>query len=73
MTKGTKSYMFYAVITAYCLLSSGKRQECLDVLNDIKTEEPQDTNTAKYLVATYNMLGRYEDSTRILELVTAPG
>ena len=25
MTKGSKGYMFYAVITAYCLLSTGKK------------------------------------------------
>jgi hypothetical protein len=29
--------MFYAVITAYCLLKGGKQQECLDILNDYKT------------------------------------
>ena len=61
--------MFYAIITAYCLLKTGKQQECLEIINDYKAQKPTDSNTAKYLVAIYNNLGRYGDATATLEYV----
>ena len=32
MSKGQRTSMFYAVITAYCMLKAGKQQDCLDIL-----------------------------------------
>ncbi len=40
MTRGSKTSMFYAVITAYCYLKSGKANECMEALNDYKTTKP---------------------------------
>ena len=40
--------MFYAVITAYCMMKLGKRQECVDVLTEYKTIKIVDSLTAKY-------------------------
>lgn len=67
MTRGSKTSMFYAVITAYCYLKSGKPNECMEALNDYKTTKPQDTQTAKYLAAIYENLGRYSDASGTLE------
>ena len=69
MTKGQKNSMFYAVITAYCQLKLGKSQECLDILGEYKNIKPTDSQTAKYIVAIYNNLGRYHDATNMLEYI----
>ena len=69
LSRGSKTSMFFAVITAYCLLRTGKQSECLDVLADYKAQKPTDSWTAKYLVAIYNNLGRYADATATLEYV----
>jgi hypothetical protein len=36
LSRGSKTSMFYAVITAWCALKLLKTQDCLDTLNDIK-------------------------------------
>ena len=36
LSRGSKTSMFYAVITAFCNLKLGKAQECQDILNDYK-------------------------------------
>lgn len=69
MSKGAKTSMFFAVITAYCLLKTGKQAECLETLADYKSVKPQDSSTAKYLVSIYNNLGRYSETTQTLEYV----
>lgn len=67
LSRGSKTSMFYAVITAFCNLKMGKTQECLEILNDYKAQKPLDSETARYLAAIYNNLGRYSDATATLE------
>jgi len=69
MSKGQRTSMFYAVITAYCLLKGGKTQECLDILNDYKNTKPADSTTAKYQVAIYNNMARYSEATILMEYI----
>lgn len=66
MGRGSKTSLFYAVITAYCLLRSNRQAECLDILADYKSLRPQDSQTATYLVLIYESLGRYSDATQVL-------
>ena len=66
MGRGSKTSLFYAVITAYCLLRSNRQSECLDILADYKALKPQDSQTATYLVLIYESLGRYSDATQVL-------
>lgn len=40
MSKGAPTSMFFAVITAYCLLKSGKKAEALDTLAEYKGMKP---------------------------------
>ena len=37
MSRGSKTSMFYAVITAYCLLKTDKQADCIEILNDYKS------------------------------------
>lgn len=37
MSRGSKTSMFYAVITAFCLLKTDKQAECLEILADYKS------------------------------------
>ena len=37
MGRGSKTSLFFAVITAFCLLRTNRQQECLDILNDFKS------------------------------------
>lgn len=67
LSRGSKTSMFYAVITAFCNLKLGKAQECQDILNDYKAQKPQDSETARYLAAIYNNQGRYSEATATLE------
>lgn len=41
----------------------------MEALNDYKTTKPQDTQTAKYLAAIYENLGRYSEASSTLEYV----
>ena len=36
LSKGSKTSMFFAIITAYCYYKTGKLQECLDILQEYK-------------------------------------
>lgn len=65
--RGTKKSMFYAVITGYCLLRTGRQAECLETLADVKAQKPQESQTAIYLAHIYESLGRYSDATATLE------
>ena len=69
MTKGQKSSMFYAIITAYCLLKVGKQQDAIDILNEYKQIKASDTQTAMYQASVFTGLGRYSDSTALLEYI----
>ena len=40
MSRGSKTSMFYAVITGYCYLKTGKQADCLECLNDYKAQKP---------------------------------
>ena len=66
MGRGSKTSLFYAVISAFCLLRTNRQQDCLDILNDYKSPKPQDSQTATYLVLIYESLGRYSDATQVL-------
>ena len=61
--------MFFAVMTAYCLLKGDKQAECLEILNDYKSVKPTDSTTTKYMVAIYNNLGKYKEATLLLEYI----
>jgi len=63
--------MFWAVITAYCLLKTGKQQECVELLSEYKAQKPADSSTAKYLAAIYHHLGRYDEATAALEYINS--
>lgn len=39
-SRGSKTSMFYAVITSFCHLKLGKQNECLEVLQDYKSTKP---------------------------------
>jgi predicted Zn-dependent protease len=54
MSKGAKSSLFFAVMTAYCMIKGDKPHECIELLNDYKGVKPTDSTTTKYLVAIYN-------------------
>ena len=62
--------MFYLIITAYCLLKMGKQAEALELLSDVKPERTEDSQSAIYLVAIYNHLGRHNSATLALEFAT---
>lgn len=62
--------MFYLIITAYCLLKMGKQAEALELLSDVKPERTEDSQSAIYLVAIYNHLGRHNSATQALEFAT---
>ena len=40
MSKGTSTSMFFAVVTAYCLIKSNKKQEAIDILSEYKGMKP---------------------------------
>ena len=61
--------MFYAVMTAYCLLKGDRQSECFEILNDYRSIKPVDSTTTKYLVAIYNNLAKYSESTNLLEYI----
>lgn len=69
MTKGTKTSMFFAVLTAYCLMKGEKISECTEILNDYKNVKPIDSTTTKYLTAIYNHLHMYSEATDLLEYI----
>ncbi len=69
LSRGSRAAMFYAVITAFCLRKTGKQADSLDILNDFKSQKPSDSQTATYLVAIYNHLGRHGEATVTLEYV----
>ena len=69
MTKGQKSSMFFAVMTAYCLLKGEKQAECLEILKDYRAMKPTDSTTTKYMVAIYNNVGNYAEATILLEYI----
>lgn len=54
---------------AYCLLKTNKNGECIELLQEIKTNRPSDPIIAKYLLTIYNDLGMYNESTALLEFV----
>lgn len=54
---------------AFCLLKMNKNNDCVDLLQEIKTNRPSDPVTAKYLLTIYNDLGMYNETTNLLEYV----
>ncbi len=44
--RGSTTAMFYAVVSAYCLIHLKKPNDALDQLSDFKTQKPKDTPTA---------------------------
>ena len=56
MSKGNKNSLFFAVMTAYCLLKGEKLVECQEVLLEYKGIKPSDSITTKYLIIIYNQL-----------------
>jgi tetratricopeptide (TPR) repeat protein len=61
--------MFFAIITAYCLLKVGKQQDAIDILNEYKQIKASDTLTAMYQASVLTGLGRYSDATSLLEYI----
>jgi predicted Zn-dependent protease len=61
--------MFFAVLTAYCLMKGDKMAECIEILNDYKNVKPSDSITTKYLTAIYNHLHMYAEATELLEYI----
>ena len=68
MTKNINQ-TFYKTMKAYCLLKSNKNGECMELLQEIKTNKPSDPVTAKYLLTIYNEMGMYHETTSLLEYV----
>ncbi len=69
MSRGSKTSMFYAVITAFCLLKTDKQAECIETLSDYKAQKPTDSQTAKHLALIYDGLGRHSEATATLEYI----
>ena len=40
MSKGTPTSMFFAVVTAFCLIKANKKQEAADLLSEYKGMKP---------------------------------
>jgi hypothetical protein len=68
MTKNINQ-TFYKSMKAFCLLKQNKNGECIELLQEIKSNRPSDSVTAKYLINIYNDLGMYNETTSLLEFV----
>ena len=68
MTKNLNQ-IFYKTMKALCLLRQNKSGECVELLQEIKTNKPSDPVTAKHLLTIYNEMGMYHETTSLLEYV----
>ena len=58
---------FFNTLKAYCLMKTGKHQDCQDLLVEIKPSRQQDPFVIKYLINIYTAFGQNAEATQLLE------
>ena len=66
LMKNPKS-AFFNTLKAYCLMKTGKHQDCQDLLTEIKPSRQQDPFVIKYLINIYTAFGQNAEATQLLE------